>query len=84
MVILYIYSTCWCMKSMFYECQHWPSQESVVRSLEIGGLKLYCLCAEFFLSPKGYSKGDLADRGRCCTRDYGMEGSPTGAQQGLG
>jgi hypothetical protein len=22
MVILYIYSTCWCMKSMFYERQH--------------------------------------------------------------
>jgi hypothetical protein len=21
MVILYIYSTCWCMKSVFYECQ---------------------------------------------------------------
>jgi hypothetical protein len=24
MVILYIYSTCWHMKSMFYECQHIP------------------------------------------------------------
>jgi hypothetical protein len=22
MVILYIYSTCWCMKLVFYECQH--------------------------------------------------------------
>jgi hypothetical protein len=22
MVILYIYSTCWHMKSVFYECQH--------------------------------------------------------------
>jgi hypothetical protein len=22
MVILHIYSTCWCMKSMFYEHQH--------------------------------------------------------------
>jgi hypothetical protein len=21
MVILYLYSTCWCMKSVFYECQ---------------------------------------------------------------
>jgi hypothetical protein len=24
MVILYIYWTCWHMKSMFYECQHTP------------------------------------------------------------
>jgi hypothetical protein len=24
MVILYIYSTCWRMKLMFYECQHIP------------------------------------------------------------
>jgi hypothetical protein len=23
MVILYIYTTCWHMKSVFYECQQW-------------------------------------------------------------
>jgi hypothetical protein len=43
---------------------------------------LYILRAEIFLSPKGYEKSDLTDRGDCCARDYVMEGGPTGAQQG--
>jgi hypothetical protein len=58
------------------EC--WPSQGSIVRSLEIGDLKLYSLCAEIFLSPKGNGENDLADGGCCCTKDYAMEGSPIG------
>jgi hypothetical protein len=61
--------------------QCWLSQESVVCSLKIGDLKPYGLRAEIFLSPEGYRKSDLADRGRCCTRDYAMERSLTGAQQ---
>jgi hypothetical protein len=63
------------------ECQ--PSQESIIRSPKISGLKLCGLHAEIFLSPKGYREGDLANRGRCCTGDYAMEGSPTGAQRDL-
>jgi hypothetical protein len=58
-----------------------PSQESVVHSLKIDDLKLYSLCAEIFLSPEGYRKRNLTDWGCCCTRDYAMERSPTGAQQ---
>jgi hypothetical protein len=61
------------------EC--WSSQESDVRSLEIDDLKLYSIRAEIFLSPKGYGKRDLIDGGCCCTREYAMERSPTGAQQ---
>jgi hypothetical protein len=37
---------------------------------------------EIFLSPEGYRKSDLTDGGRCCARDYAMEGGPTGVQQG--
>jgi hypothetical protein len=58
------------------EC--WPSQESVVRGLEIGDLKLFVFHAEVFLSPKGYGKEDLDDGGCCYPRDNAMEGSPTG------
>jgi hypothetical protein len=43
------------------ECQ--LSQESVVRSIKIGDLKLYSLHAEIFLSPDGYEKRNLIDRG---------------------
>jgi hypothetical protein len=28
--------------------------------------------------PEGHGKGDLANGCCCCTRDYAMEGSPTG------
>jgi hypothetical protein len=59
----------------------WLSQESIVRSLEIGNLKLYSLRAEIFLSPEGYGKRDMTDGGHCCTRDYAMERSLTGSQQ---
>jgi hypothetical protein len=59
------------------ECQ--PSQESIIRSLKIGDLKLYGLRAEIFRSSECHRKSDLADGGRCYTRDYAMEGSPTGA-----
>jgi hypothetical protein len=38
------------------------SQESIVRILKIGDLKLYSFCVEIFLSPKGYEKRDLTDR----------------------
>jgi hypothetical protein len=62
--------------------ERWPSQESVVRSLEIGYLKLYVFCAEFFSSLEGYGKGDLANEGYCCPRDYAMEGSLTGTRHG--
>jgi hypothetical protein len=61
------------------EC--WPSQESIVRSLKICDLKLYSLRVEIFPRPEGYEKRDLTDRGCCCTRDYAMERSQTGAQQ---
>jgi hypothetical protein len=61
------------------EC--WPSQESIVRSLKIGDLKLYGLCAEIFPSTEGYGKSDLADGGCCCTRDYALKRSSIGAQQ---
>jgi hypothetical protein len=61
------------------ECQ--PSQEKVVYSLKISDLKLYSLRAEIFLSPEGYRKRDLTDRVHCCTKDYAMERSLTGAQQ---
>jgi hypothetical protein len=59
------------------ECR--PSQESVIRSLEIGNLKLFGLCVEIYPSLEGHGKSDLVDGGRCYTRDYAMEGSPTGA-----
>jgi hypothetical protein len=36
MVILYIYSTCWLMKLVFYECQHLQLQ-AVWDPLEISG-----------------------------------------------
>jgi hypothetical protein len=61
------------------ECR--SSQESVVRSLEIGDLKLYSLRIEIFLSLKAYGKRDLTNGGSCCTRDYAMERSLTGVQQ---
>jgi hypothetical protein len=60
-----------------------PSQESVVRNLKIGDLKLYSFRAEIFPSPKGHGENDLADGGCCCTEDNTMERSPTGAQQDL-
>jgi hypothetical protein len=47
-------------------------------------LKLYGLHKEIFPSPEGHGKSDLVDGGRCYTMDYGMKGSPTGAQQGPG
>jgi hypothetical protein len=62
----------------FGEC--WSSQESGVHSLEIGDLKLNSLRAKIFLSLLDYKKSDLTDRGFCCTRDYAMEKSLTGAQ----
>jgi hypothetical protein len=34
MVMLYIYSTCWCMKSMFYEHQHTPRLKRLFLSEE--------------------------------------------------
>jgi hypothetical protein len=63
----------------FGECR--SSQESVVRSLKIGDLKLYSLRAEIFSSPEGYGKRDMTNGGCCYTRDYAMERSSTGAQQ---
>jgi hypothetical protein len=61
------------------ECR--PSQESIVRHLKIGDLKLCSLRAEIVLSLEGYEKSDLIDGGRYCTRDYAIERSPTGVQQ---
>jgi hypothetical protein len=61
----------------FGECR--SSQESVVRRVKIDDLKLHSLYAKIVLSPKGYGKSDLTDGGCCCTRDYTMERSPTGA-----
>jgi hypothetical protein len=61
------------------ECQ--PSEESNVRSLKIGHLKLYSFCAEIFPSPEGHREKALADGGYCYTRDNPMERSSTGAQQ---
>jgi hypothetical protein len=61
------------------ECR--PSQESIARSLEIGDLKLYSLCAEIFLSPEGHGESDLADGGCYCNRDYAIKRSPTEVQQ---
>jgi hypothetical protein len=53
------------------ECQ--SSQESVVRSLKIGDLKLYGLHVKIFPSPEGHGKSDLAIGGCCCTMGYVME-----------
>jgi hypothetical protein len=47
----------------FGECR--PSQESVVRHLEVGYLKMQVFSAEIFLSPEGYGKSGLTDRS-CC------------------
>jgi hypothetical protein len=35
MVILYIYSTCWCMKSMFYERQQLTRYENNYKALNL-------------------------------------------------
>jgi hypothetical protein len=59
------------------EC--WPSQESIVHSLKIGYLELYGFSSEVLLSPKGYGKRDMTDGHRCCTGDYTMQRSLTGA-----
>jgi hypothetical protein len=64
--------------------ERWPSQESIVRSLKIDDLKLYVFHAEVFLSPKGYGKNDLADGGCYYPRDYAVERSLIGMQQGSG
>jgi hypothetical protein len=61
------------------EC--WPSQERVVRSLKISHLKLYIFSSEVLLSPKSYGERDLTNGHCCCTRDYTMERSLTGAQE---
>jgi hypothetical protein len=37
---------------------------------------------KFFPSPNGYGKEDLADGGCYCPKNYAMEGSLTGTQQG--
>jgi hypothetical protein len=66
----------------FGECH--TSQESILRSLEIGDLKLNSFHAEIFPSPEGYEKSNLTDGGCCCTEDYVMERSPTGAQHRSG
>jgi hypothetical protein len=44
-------------------------------------LELYSFSTEVLLSPEGYRKRDLTDGHRCCTGDYTMERSPTGAQK---
>jgi hypothetical protein len=61
------------------ECQ--SSQGSIVCNLKIGNLKVYSFHVEIFLSPEGHGENDLADGVCCCTKDYAMERSPTGAQQ---
>jgi hypothetical protein len=61
------------------EC--WPSQESIVRSLKIGHLELYIFSSKVLPSPEGYGKRDLTDGRCCCTRNYTMKRSPTGAQK---
>jgi hypothetical protein len=38
MVILYIYLTCWCMKSVFYERQQWWASPMQGAHIEQGGL----------------------------------------------
>jgi hypothetical protein len=64
-----------------HELGEWrSSQESIVRRLKIGDLKLSTLHAEIVPNPEGYGKSDLIDRGHCCTRDYAMERSPTEVQ----
>jgi hypothetical protein len=60
------------------------SQESIIRSLKIGYLKLYGLSAKVFLSPESYGKSNLIDEGCYCTGDYAMEGGLTSAQKRLG
>jgi hypothetical protein len=59
----------------------WSSQESIVRNLKIGDLKLYSSSLEVLPSPEGYKKRDLTDGHRCCTGDYTMERSPTSVQK---
>jgi hypothetical protein len=58
----------------------WLSKESVVRCFEVDHLELQVFSVEIFLSPNGHGKSNLTDRGRCCTRDYAMERSPTMVQ----
>jgi hypothetical protein len=55
-------------------------KDAVVRRLEVGYLELQIFSTEAFLSPKAYGKRDLTDESRCCTRDYVVKWSPTGAQ----
>jgi hypothetical protein len=57
------------------------SQETVVRSLKIGHLKLYSFSLEVHLSPEGYGKRDLTDGHRYCTRDRTKERSLTSAHK---
>jgi hypothetical protein len=44
MVIPYIYSTCWCMKLMFYEHQHPPEHEQWCVDVSCPGRTLNALC----------------------------------------
>jgi hypothetical protein len=56
------------------------SKESVLRHLKVSHLKLQVFSTEIFLSRKGHGKGNLTDGGSCCTMDYVVERSPTGAR----
>jgi hypothetical protein len=64
------------------ECQ--PSQESIVRSLKIGHLKLYSFSSDVLPSLEGCGKRDLNEGRPCCIGDYTMEWSPTCAQKRSG
>jgi hypothetical protein len=57
-----------------------PPKECIVCCFEIGYLKLLVLGIEVFLSPKGHKKGDMANKGSCCSGDYSVEGSPSRMQ----
>jgi hypothetical protein len=61
------------------EC--WSSLESIVCSLKISHLEPYSFSSEILPSPKDYRKGDMTDGRHCCTGDYTMKRSPTGAQK---
>jgi hypothetical protein len=61
--------------------EHWPSQESVVRSLKISHLELYSFSSKVLLSPEDYRKRDMTDMRRYYIGDYDMERSSTSAQK---
>jgi hypothetical protein len=86
MVISYIYSTCWCMKSTFYEHQHGPCVHDSGRATQ--GFGILALPVALLVSPSGYvgatgtaSTSAVATSKSCTSSSFGKPSSDDHASE---